>query len=113
MYEVIRECPSLIDKVNHIVDVWRNRGVISPERLAAVEDAIKQALYDYSHNVVQPPKPPQPFAAETANSLGDLSDPSLRPMSDDVSGANTFDIEVEQNSLSDDFSAQVFLFSDS
>ena len=113
MYEVIRECPSLIDKVNHIVDVWRNRGVISPERLVAVEDAIKQALYDYSHNIVQPPKPPQPFVTEPAHSPGDLSDPSLPPMSNGAPGATTFDIEVEQNSLSDDFSAQVFLFSDS
>ena len=112
MYEVIRECPSLIDKVNHIVDVWRNRGVLSPERLAAVEDAIKQALYDYSHNVVQPPKPPQPLVADPANS-GDLSGSSLRPMPGDLSGTNTFDIEVEQNSLSDDFSEQVFLFATS
>lgn len=49
-YDSVRFHYPLVDKIRHIVDIWRARNILSPEKQAAVEDAISMAINDYSMN---------------------------------------------------------------
>lgn len=50
LYSVIRDYPSLYQKVKRLISVWRDRNVIEPATLLQYDDIVNQAMDDYHTN---------------------------------------------------------------
>lgn len=51
LYAVVRDCPSLFSKIKRLISVWKERSVISNNKLIEYNEIIQNAIDDHNNGI--------------------------------------------------------------